>query len=361
MPLGNRRMIAGSTGRATAAVALLLTLAGGGSLQGQEQHSVSGSEVAIYNLAGRVTVEPGSGSDVVVEIARGGSDADQLRIETGSIRGHETLRVVYPSSRVVAAFLDGNHESKVRVRDDGTFSDNSDRGQGSRVTVSSDGNGLEAWADLTIRVPAGKTLAVYLAVGRLEASNLDGDIRLDTHGAPVTAQMITGSLNVDVGSGSVEVSDVTGELSVDTGSGSVRVNRVNGSVINIDTGSGSVRGSGLTAQNIDVDTGSGSIELDNVSADRLGMDTGSGGVDLTLTKAPTDIDIDTGSGSVTIRSPQGLNASVDLETGSGSIESDFPMTVRRHSRDHVQGTIGDGSGRIKIDTGSGSIRLLQAG
>ena len=72
--------------------------------------------------------------------------------------------MVYPSSRVVAGFLESNHETKVRVRDDGTFSDNRDRDGSTRVTVTSDGSGLEAWAHLTIRVPAGKTLAVYLKI-----------------------------------------------------------------------------------------------------------------------------------------------------------------------------------------------------
>jgi DUF4097 and DUF4098 domain-containing protein YvlB len=56
--------------------------------------------------------------------------------------------------------------------------------------------------------------------------------------------------------------------------------------------------------------------------------------------------------------PSGLNAMIELETGSGSIETDFPITVQRHSRNHVQGQIGDGSGRVTIETGSGSIRLL---
>jgi DUF4097 and DUF4098 domain-containing protein YvlB len=137
------------------------------------------------------------------------------------------------------------------------------------------------------------------------------------------------------------------------------VNDVDSDVIDIDTGSGGVRGGSITAETIRIDTGSGSIELDNVGGDRLLMDTGSGGVRLTLNRAPTHIDVDTGSGGVTIRSPNGLNAMVELETGSGSIETDFPITVQRHSRDQVQGQIGEGSGRIKIETGSGSIRLLK--
>jgi DUF4097 and DUF4098 domain-containing protein YvlB len=327
-------------------------------ISAQERFPVSGSNVAIYNLAGRVVLEAGSGSDVTVDVSRGGSDAGQLRIETGRIDDANTLRVVYPSSRVVASFLSGNQQTKVRVRDDGTFSDHgSDRG--SHITISSEGNGLEAWADLTISVPTGKTVRVYLAVGSIEASNLDGDIRLDTHSAPVTARDIRGSLDVDVGSGKVDVSGVTGTLRVDTGSGAVQLTDVDADVIDIDTGSGGVSGGNVTAETIRIDTGSGGIDLDDVGGDRLMMDTGSGGVRLSLSRAPQHIIIDTGSGGVTIRSPGDLNAMIELETGSGSIETDFPITVRRHSRDKVQGQIGDGSGQIKIDTGSGSIRLLK--
>jgi len=38
---------------------------------------------------------------------------------------------------------------------------------------------------------------------------------------------------------------------------------------------------------------------------------------------------------------------------------DFPVQVRSASRDHMEGTLGDGQGDIVIDTGSGSIRLRQ--
>ena len=41
----------------------------------QEVQRISGSDVAIYNLAGTVEIVPGSGADVVVRIERGGRDA----------------------------------------------------------------------------------------------------------------------------------------------------------------------------------------------------------------------------------------------------------------------------------------------
>ncbi|NNM33107.1 MAG: hypothetical protein HKO53_08575, partial [Gemmatimonadetes bacterium] len=63
---------------------------------GQDRMVLSGDRVAVYNLAGKVDVVRGTGSDVVVEVTRGGSDADRLEIEVGEVRGREALRVIYP-------------------------------------------------------------------------------------------------------------------------------------------------------------------------------------------------------------------------------------------------------------------------
>src|SRR5690606_15159318 len=42
--------------------------------QQTERYALAGANVAVYNLAGEVRVEAGSGSEVVVELARGGAD-----------------------------------------------------------------------------------------------------------------------------------------------------------------------------------------------------------------------------------------------------------------------------------------------
>ena len=66
---------------------------------------------------------------------------------------------------------------------------------------------------------------------------------------------------------------------------------------------------------------------------------------------------DTGSGGVTVRVPRSLGAEVEIDTGSGGINVDVPFDYRRKDRSYVRGTIGDGEGRIYIDTGSGSVRI----
>ena len=326
-----------------------------------ERFELSGERVAIYNLAGQVTVVPGSGSAVVVEVTRGGQDGAQLRIEQGPIEGYQTLRVIYPDNEISYRDMHRGSRTDLRVREDGTFGGGRDRHRGSRVRIGGEGGGLEAHADLTIRVPAGQTLSLYQAVGEVSASGVNGNLRLDTHSAPVTATDISGELVVDVGSGRVEVSGVEGDANLDTGSGSVKVSDVRGDYLRVDTGSGEVTATNISVLSLEIDTGSGGVEVTRATARDVGIDTGSGSVELELTAETRDISIDTGSGSVTVTLPASYGATVDIETGSGGIDLDFPVRVRRFERDHVYGTIGDGSGSLKIDTGSGSIRIRKAG
>jgi lia operon protein LiaG len=325
---------------------------------GQEEYRVGGPAVSIYNLAGNTTIVRGGGSDVVVRITRGGADAGDLEIATGSIGGRETLRVVYPDDRIVYDRGRGRFSSTVRVRSDGTFGDGDRRG-GERVEIQGGGRGLEAWADLEIQVPAGSDLEVYVAVGEAEAEGVEGDLSIDTGAGSVRALDITGSLSVDTGSGSVFVRDVQGDLTVDTGSGGVEMENVSGTEVSVDTGSGSVEGFSISAEFLNVDTGSGGIDLREVSAPEVVLDTGSGSVAIELLQDVEVLEIDTGSGSVTVSLPPSVGAEVEIETGNGGIDFDFPVQIRRASRDHVVGSIGDGRGMIRIDTGSGSVRFVR--
>lgn len=328
-------------------------------LGAQEVQRISGSDVAIYNLAGQVEIVPGTGSDVVVQISRGGRDASELRMETGQIRGRSTLRIVYPDDEIVYPEMGRGSNMSTRVRADGTFSDGGMGRSGDRVDIRGRGDGMEAWADLVIQVPAGRNVAVYQAVGEVDARDVDGDLLIDTGTGKVTAVDINGALDVDTGSGSIVVRGVVGDLNVDTGSGRVEVSDVRGREIGVDTGSGSVRGGNLIADLVVIDTGSGSIDLESVTSRDVMLDTGSGSIDVELTTDVDRLEADTGSGGITVRAPASLGATVDIETGSGGIDLDFPVEVRSVRRDRVRGTIGDGRGEIIIDTGSGSIRLLR--
>ena len=328
-----------------------------------ERRTLSGDRVAIYNLAGRISVEGGGGGDVGVEINRGGNDARQLRIESGDIRGVEALRVIYPSDRIVYPDMGRGGRTQITVRSDGTFGDSGDRGgfgrDRDRVEISSSGSGMEAYADMRITVPRGREVAVHLAVGEVRVNNVDGDLRIDVAAARVTSERTRGSLTLDTGSGGVSVTDAQGEVNLDTGSGGVQVNGIRGPSLKMDTGSGSITGGDIDVRELVADVGSGGIRLGRVRASRVSLESGSGGAEVELLSSVDEMKVETGSGGVTLRVPASLDAEVDIETGSGGIDTDLPVKVTKWERRHLTGTIGNGRGRIHIEAGSGSVRLVK--
>jgi lia operon protein LiaG len=335
--------------------------------QQAERYTLDQGPAAVYNLVGNLRVEPGEGR-ITVQVSRAGADAGKLRIGQGEIRGRSTLRIVYPGDRIRSGKPEDHGSTQLRVRDDGTFGGDDhdhdeDHGRqdwddGRRVTIGS--AGLDARADLIVRVPKGERVSVHLAVGAVTVANVDGDLKVRTESAPVTASGSRGSLGVEVGAGEVRITNARGELDVDTGSGSVEVTGFSGTNLSVDTGSGDVTGSDLTADDLDVDTGSGEIRLASVTSPRLSLETGSGGITAELRRDVASLEVETGSGDVAIRAPSSLGAEVEVQTASGDIDTDFPLQVTRGGRDHMVGTVGDGKGTIAIETGSGGIRLMKA-
>ena len=343
--------------RFAGALALTALLAASGAAQ--EQRTIKGSTVAIYNLAGRIRAVAGTGDAVVVEITRGGADASKLTVDTGTIRGRQTLRILYPADRIVYPL--SRSRTSVDVRSDGTFSDGGWEGRRNddRVDIRSYGPGFEGYADLVIRVPKGQKIDIYLAVGRLEVNNVEGDLMLDVAAAEVDVAGVKGNLALDTGSGRVAVRDVTGSVDIDSGSGGIQLDRVTGDVLRIDSGSGGVEGSDITVREFNADIGSGGLRIYKMKAPQITAETGSGGILLELLSDIERMDVETGSGGATIRVPATLNAEIDAETGSGGFSTDFEISTRRFSRNHVEGRIGEGRGRIRIEAGSGTVRLLK--
>jgi len=334
--------------------------------QQTERYAMSDNEVAIYNLVGQVRLEPGTGGEVTVQVTRGGAQAAQVKVAQSKLDGVETLRFIYPGNRVLyGGTSTGGSSTQLRVRDDGTFGDQDDdhdrdrkKKEGRSVLISSVG-GLDARANLQIGVPSGRQVSVYLAVGEVSVSNVNGTIHIDAATAPVTASNTRGELEIDVGTGPVQVTQSRGELSIDTGSGGVTVSDARGESISIETGSGDVTATNLNSSQLSIDTGSGNIQVTGLTAPQVSLETGSGSVTADVSGEIWNVKVETGSGDVTLKVPPTLAAEVDIETSSGDIETDFEVAVTRHARDHMTGRIGEGGGKIDIETGSGGIKLVK--
>ena len=348
----------------TGIVAAVTAVAAHAAAAQTERKTLSGSSIAVYDLVGRVTVEQGSGSDVVVEVTRGGHDARKLSLEVREVRGRNTLCVRFPDDDIIYPELGRGSSADFRVGSDCTWGgddrdDRDDRSWGGhRIRVKGSGSGTEAWADLRILVPSGKNFAVFLGVGELGANHVTADLKLSAGSGRVTVRDVKGNLVAGTGSGGMDVRGASGDdVRISTGSGTITANDVSGKRLRVSTGSGGVTGGGFTSEDLDISSGSGSIRVDDARAPRAHLSSGSGGIRVGFASPVKSLDASTGSGGVTVTLPGAVNADVDVETGSGGIDSDFPVTVNRMERNRLRGQIGDGSGHIRIRSGSGSVHL----
>lgn len=322
--------------------------------QSPERFTLRASAIEIHQVVGRVTVVQGSGSEVLVDVTRRGRDAGQVRVERdgdGGLRiGPRDDDLVYPELR--------GGRVMGRVGRDGRVGGGDGWFGGRSVTIRREGSGTEAWSDVVVRVPRGQRVAVHVLAGWGEAKDVDADVVLDTHAARAVAERTRGRLVVDAGSGGADVREAEGDVTIDSGSGDVVLRDVNARRLVVDAGSGDVRGEGVRAPDLSLDTGSGDVRLARVEARTIRLDSGSGDVDLDLAADVDDVRIDSGSGSVTLRVPPALGAEVDVDMGSGGFDTQLPIRVSRSERRHLTGTVGDGRGRIVIDSGSGKVRMI---
>ncbi len=161
-------------------------------------------------------------------------------------------------------------------------------------------------------------------------------------------------LDASSGSGDLRIQDLGGSLKANTGSGSINANGVTGRVV-LETGSGEIRADLHSASDVRAETGSGGIHLQGVDG-ALFAETGSG--DIEIGGQPgSNWKIETGSGSVTLNTGN-AHFTLDASTGSGDVRSDPPISTHGSlERHHIQGDINGGGPTVRVQTGSGDIRI----
>jgi DUF4097 and DUF4098 domain-containing protein YvlB len=161
---------------------------------------------------------------------------------------------------------------------------------------------------------------------------------------------------LEAGSGSGDITDdgVGENAKLSTGSGNIHGTGLHGN-FSADTGSGNIYAEQSGEGDVKAQTGSGNVELKNIKG---GLRGGTGSGNIKVGGTPTaPWHVETGSGNVEFwvgSAPLTLDAS----TGSGSIHSDREMvtqgTIDKH---HMTGKINGGGPTVRIETGSGDIRV----
>jgi DUF4097 and DUF4098 domain-containing protein YvlB len=164
-------------------------------------------------------------------------------------------------------------------------------------------------------------------------------INLVTAGAVVAG--LSARTSIKSGSGDITLDGVTGKIDANTVSGVVEAQGLDGTVT-FNSVSGDLALAGGRVRALTASTVSGRIAAD---------------VDLA---ADSQVRISTVSGEVALRLPQSTSAQVTLNAAAGRIDTSFTelQPQERAITKTLTGTLGDGSGRLAVNTVSGGVTLL---
>lgn len=330
------------------------------------RHVLHADKVQICNAIGNVSFVATTGADVLVEVTPRGADGSKLRVAIDDCDGGKRLRVVYPSDRIDDPEV-GRFETHM-INFDGCCGRE-------MIHFTRPGEGLDARADLVVRVPKNQTIHLGLGAGSIEAEKVDARLSVETGSATIhaknvagawsidsgsggaTVERFEGSLSIDSGSGELDIEDLDGALKIDSGSGRITLSRLRAGKATIESGSGRVTGDDLVAGVVSVESGSGGIELSRLSAKEIVFDNGSGAITADLALSPTSLRIDSGSGGVTLTTPRDLDARLQISCAKRRLGLHLPVTASTIDNDYFEGRAGQGRGLIVIEAGSGGVEL----
>ena len=125
--------------------------------------------------------------------------------------------------------------------------------------------------------------------------------------------------------------------------------------------SGGVDVTDATVATMDLSSSYGRVRADQIVTTDLAAHSGSGSINVACAaNCPADLtaNIKTSYGSVDVAAPVDFAGEVYLATSYGSVRTDRPVTIQGEiSKKKITGKIGDGPGRLHLESGSGSIQL----
>jgi hypothetical protein len=262
--------------------------------------------------SGRIEIRPGSGNEAFIR----GEIRVNKRGFWGGRRGSKEEIVQSVTDNPPIELKDG----RLLI---GRFND---KGLGRRVSISYE-----------ITVPANTETIASSGSGSISVVDIAAPVETSTGSGSIKLENIGGAVDASTGSGSIRADGVAGAFDGSTGSGSIKMSQTAPGDVKISTGSGSSELTGIVGA-LRANAGSGRITVDGHMTGDWDLETGSGGVRISL---PTDAAFD-----------------IEAESNSGGINIDHPLTVRgRISERHIAGQVRGGGPLLKIDTGSGGVRV----
>ncbi|WP_030164874.1 DUF4097 family beta strand repeat-containing protein [Spirillospora albida] len=178
-------------------------------------------------------------------------------------------------------------------------------------------------ADITVTVPPDCPVGLNLVTAEAVITGLTAPAHIKSVSGDVTLDGVTGTIDANTASGAIEAREVDGTVSFTSVAGDLSL-------------------AGGAVDRLSAQTVSGRVAAD---VDLIGVG---------------DVHVHTVSGEVTLRIPESADAEVTLSSAGGRVTSSFPGLSRadRTGFQTVSGKIGDGSGRLSVNSVAGSIALM---
>jgi DUF4097 and DUF4098 domain-containing protein YvlB len=217
----------------------------------------------------------------------------------------------------------------------------------------------------------GAHTAIRVVLHHSAGWNSDGEAHLQVHvpaGSALSCQTVSADLKINGVRGEAKLKTVSGDVSAEVGgdvsahavSGTVHVRAAAAKSIEVDTVSGDadIVGGGGEFEVTTV-SGDAKAKLGNVNRARLQTVSGTMTASMSLS-ADGRVDAQSVSGDFRLDFPTAPSADFDLQTFSGAIDNCFgpkPIESRHGSGSSLNFKNGEGSGRVRINTHSGTIGL----
>jgi DUF4097 and DUF4098 domain-containing protein YvlB len=220
-----------------------------------------------------------------------------------------------------------------------------------------------SYGSVTCKHISGDNIRLKSSSGSITAENIVGPAHLETAYGPVTCKDFSGGdIILKSSSGKITLLKASfGDCDAHTSYGSIIADGVTGNLIKLHSSSGGITVKQASAKTADISTSYGRINCQRITANDIAAKSGSGDIDIVCSeKAAAEIIASavTAYGSIEFTAPPNFAGQVELSTSYGSVRTDLPITITGEvSKKKLAGTVGEGKGKLHLETRSGSIIL----
>ncbi|MGB2669781.1 MAG: DUF4097 family beta strand repeat-containing protein [Candidatus Acidiferrum sp.] len=210
----------------------------------------------------------------------------------------------------------------------------------------------------SVEVPRNTEVSSSSISGSQSVRNVAGPVRAESVSGSVLAQGIAHEVRLSSTSGTVEAQNCGDDVHATSISGRATVSNAKGDVL-AHSVSGDVQVDNPGGR-VDADSSSGSIDVRGAIAD---VKAHSGAGHLSVQGNPSGNsfwELKTVSGSVHIAVPSNANFHFSAGAVSGEIRAQIPIVIEEQGKHSLRAHIGDGGGRVEINTVSGDIEVQGA-